>query len=122
MSEQEKPKHSDEFLIDKFIANRYRHIFSADGGQLTVTNQRLIFNPHAVNINVSPSEIAVADIMTVAFFSPLGLIPNGLVVKTKDGRLHKFTVYNRKKIAEIIKDLKDNRAKFVNETVFEEGE
>lgn len=105
MSEKEKPKNTDEYVIDKFTANRYRHIFSADGGQLTITNYRLIFKAHAVNINVKQSEIATADIKAVDFFSPMGLIPNGLVITTKDGIEHKFVVYKRQQIAEIIRDL-----------------
>jgi len=113
---------NNEHVIDKFIANRYRHILSADGGQLTISNERLIFNAHALNIDVGQSEIAIADIMSVNFFSTLGFIPNGLVITTKDGIKHKFVVYKRQKIAEIIEDLKETRVKFINRTVFDEDD
>ena len=105
MSEKEKRKNDAEFVIDTFLANRYWHIMNADGGKLTITNQRLIFEPHAINLNTKQSEIALEDILSMDFFSPMGIIPNGLVIRTRDGTEHKFVVYKRKQIAEIIEGL-----------------
>jgi hypothetical protein len=98
-----KPK-TDESTIDSFLANRYRHIFDSDGGKLTVTNRRIIFKAHAFNFDTNATEIAFEDIASVTYFSPWGLLPNGIEIKTYDGKSHQFVTWKRDKVRDIINE------------------
>jgi hypothetical protein len=101
-----KPKRGieNEYVVDSFLANRYFHIFNADGGVLKITSQRLIFKPHAFNFNSHPSEISLDDVVSIKDFNPLGVIPNGIEIITYDGQSHKFVTWERGKVLRVIKE------------------
>lgn len=62
------------------------------GGRLALTRTSLVFMPHAVNLQTRSLRIARADIAGAAAVKTLGLIPNGLAVTLKSGRIERFVV------------------------------
>ena len=71
------------------------------GGHLYLTDKRLVFEPHAFNVQRDVLEIALE---TVGLLSPcwtrfLGLVPvfpNSMAVTTLDGRVLRFVVSGRR--------------------------
>lgn len=94
-----------EQFVKKYRANRYHHLFNADGGSLTITNMRLRFEAHAINFNTAPSEILLANIVRIETFNALLIVPNGIIVVTSDGKRNKFVVNKRKEIMQLIQSL-----------------
>jgi hypothetical protein len=58
------------------------------GGHLTFTNQRIFFEPHAVNFNVEPAVIAWSEVrgMTLGMTTELGILKLGATLAT--ARVH----------------------------------
>ncbi|MDN3581978.1 hypothetical protein [Mucilaginibacter flavus] len=68
----------------------------AAGGKLYLLNNKLHFKSHRFNIQNHQLDIAITDIAEVGFYNTLGLVPNGLLISTHDGRQEKFVVNYRK--------------------------
>ena len=90
----------DETLIKEGVSNLSRGI-EAVGGHLYLTNRRLVFEPHAINIQKGIEIIAIPDIQSsVPCWTKLAnlvpIAPNSIEVATKAGRKFRFTVYGRK--------------------------
>lgn len=77
-------------LVD-VAANMFRGIESV-GGRLSVTTQQLLFQPHALNIQSEPETILLSRIISVERCNTLGLVPNGMRVRCKDGAEYRFVV------------------------------
>ncbi len=79
----------------------------AVGGKLYLLNDRLIFKSHNLNIQNHSFSIQIDNINELIFFSPLGIVKNGLQISLKDGTIEKFVVNNREiwkqYIAQLIK-------------------
>jgi GRAM domain len=72
------------------------------GGHLYLTDHHLIFQPHDFNIQLQSVKMPLSAISKVTPRQTFYLVPNGLAVETKDGEVHKFVVFNRKRwLAEI---------------------
>ncbi|MBO9673649.1 MAG: hypothetical protein J7577_09395 [Sphingobacteriaceae bacterium] len=67
----------------------------AVGGALYLLNDRLIFKSHNLNIQNHTLSIKIDNINDLIFFSPLGIVKNGLQINLKDGTIEKFVVNNR---------------------------
>ncbi len=92
---------NEKFLVEKTPANLFKGM-EAVGGHLTITDKRLIFNAHKFNIQGGTTEISMSDIASVTKASTLKIIPNRIIVKTKDGKDYKFVVYKRDKLVQLI--------------------
>ncbi|MEM6791162.1 MAG: hypothetical protein AAGA56_11380 [Myxococcota bacterium] len=57
---------SDEEALDEFGANHFLGD-EGRGGRLYVTNQRLVFLPHRVNVQLDPCEVFFGDILAVGW-------------------------------------------------------
>jgi hypothetical protein len=79
----------------------------AAGGKLYLLNDKLHFKSHSFNIQNHELDIAIKDIAEVGFYNTLGLLPNGLVISTQDGRHEKFVVNDRKGWKQEILKMKD---------------
>ncbi|MBN2146545.1 MAG: hypothetical protein JW726_04115 [Anaerolineales bacterium] len=89
----------DEAVIKEGPANLQKNIETV-GGKLYLTNFRLIFEAHSINIQGGITEIAVADIdrLDKAWTKFLGLIPlfpNSLEVRIKGGQAYRFVLFGR---------------------------
>jgi hypothetical protein len=69
--------------------------FEGRGGWLLLTNRRLIFRSHGVNIQNQPLEIPIAAVRSAVASRTLGIIPNGLQVELLDGHHERFVVNQR---------------------------
>ncbi len=91
---------SDEILAD-VGANLFRGIEGV-GGRLKITSRRVLFEPNALDLQKMPAEILLSDIMEVRKRNTMGLVPNGLLIRTKAGVEYKFVVWGREKLIGII--------------------
>ena len=93
------PQLPDEAIIKKGGANLSKKKESV-GGFLYLTNKRLIFESHSFNIQRGVTEINLNDVLKIEkgwteFLGKLPLFPNALLIKTKNGSVYRFTVWNR---------------------------
>jgi hypothetical protein len=90
----------EEILAD-VAANLFRGIEGV-GGRMKITSRCVIFEPHSINLQKIPAEILLSDIVEVAKRNTMGLVPNGLLIRTKNGVEYKFVVWGRDKLIRII--------------------
>lgn len=90
-----------EQLLADGLANLFRG-WEGVGGRLYVTNRRVIFESHMVNIRRGVTEIPLADIEEVRPRNNLWVIPNGMEIETRDGIRYRFVVWGRKQIIDMI--------------------
>jgi hypothetical protein len=79
------------------------------GGQLTLTKDRLVFEPHRLNIQRGLEQIALSDISQVTecwtrFLNLIPIAPNSLQVVSKVGKEYRFVLNNRKAWAAAINE------------------
>jgi hypothetical protein len=72
----------------------------AVGGRLFLTDRRLIFESHALNIQRGPALVDLADVNSATkvwtrVFGLVPLAPNGLAVASGDGQELRFVVSGR---------------------------
>ena len=65
------------------------------GGWLTVTNQRLHFTSHKINVQVHNLSLPLHEIAAAETVATVGIIPNGLLIKTASGDKERFVVNGR---------------------------
>lgn len=97
-----------EATLTRVAANLFRGV-EAVGGHLEITTHRLLFKPHAINIQKEPTEINLTDIVEVGKRNTLGLVPNGMYVRTKDGVEYRFVVWGRTNLIKIIQAASKDR-------------
>jgi hypothetical protein len=66
--------------------------FETVGGHLWLTNARLFFKSHALNIQVHEASYYLPDIASI---QPHGLVPTWMLVTLRNGRQEKFVVFGR---------------------------
>ncbi len=93
-------KKNEQILVDR-AASLFRGI-EAVGGRLKLTNQRLIFEPHAINIQKQTLEVLLNQIQEVKPRNTLGIVPNGILIKLVSGQEYKLIVWKRKELIELI--------------------
>ncbi len=84
-----------EMLVHSGFANHFLN-FEGRGGRLALTSTHLIFVPHVVNLQRSELRIPRSEIASVAAVRTFGVIPNGLAVTLKSGKIERFVVNDRK--------------------------
>ena len=89
----------NEQIIKKGTANLQRNIESV-GGKLYLTNQRLVFKAHKINVQGGSTELELSDIQSsekcwTKFFGFLPIMPNSLAVYTKKGKEYRFVLFGR---------------------------
>jgi hypothetical protein len=95
---------ANESIKIKKAANLFRG-FEGVGGFLFVTNQKLIFEPHTLNIQRQPLEIDFKDIAKIKPRYTLYIISNGVSVIQKNGTEFKFVVWGRTSLITLLKSL-----------------
>jgi len=98
-----------EDLVKQGGANHFRNLEGV-GGWIYLTDQRLLFRSHSMNIQRHELSIPLEKISEVKPCMTLGIIPNGLEIKTVDGQREKFVVEDRKDWAEKIMEAKKRLA------------
>ncbi|MBS1643506.1 MAG: hypothetical protein JST36_00575 [Bacteroidetes bacterium] len=80
-----------ESVVFQSPANHNKGL-EAVGGQLLLTNHRLVFKSHKVNIQNHELIIPLAEIAQVSRFKSLGIVNNGLEVTLRNGTNERFIV------------------------------
>ena len=83
-----------EKILKEGPANHFKGI-EAVGGTLYLTDRRLIFKSHAVNVQAHEESYPLGSIVAVKPRNTLGIVPNGLAVTLADGRQEKFVIWGR---------------------------
>jgi hypothetical protein len=82
---------SDETILLETVANHFKGAEGV-GGKLYLTNKRMVFKSHKLNIQNHELSISLSAIGKVDRYKTLGLINNGLCVTTRDNKKEKFVV------------------------------
>lgn len=98
---QSQPSHlrENEIVVKQGRANLQRGI-EAVGGQLYLTDRRLVFEAHKFNVQSAPLQIDLGSVVDVrkCWTRLLGIVPsvpNSIAVTTRDGTVHRFVVWGR---------------------------
>jgi hypothetical protein len=96
----------NEKLLREGAANLQRGAETV-GGKLFLTDQRLFFQSHAVNIQSGSAEIPLSQISGTRlcwtkFLDFIPLAPNSLAVETANGIEYRFVLFGRKEWAAAI--------------------
>jgi hypothetical protein len=81
----------DENILFETPANHFKGI-EAVGGKLYLTNNRLVFQSHKLNIQNHQLSLGIADIQKVGRHKTMSIINNGLSVTSVNGSTEKFVV------------------------------
>lgn len=74
----------------------------AVGGKLRFDETGMIFSSHRFNVQRGETRIDYADIVGVRRARNLWVIPNGVVVTTREGKSYRFVVYRARKLTEFL--------------------
>lgn len=96
---------ADENIVFHTSAN---HIMGMEGvgGKLYLTNKRLVFKSHNLNIQKHELSIPLEEILQVNRYKSLGIINKGLIVTLSSGKEEKFIVEEASKWMEYLKQSK----------------
>ncbi len=86
----------NEKIIKKGAANHWKGPESV-GGKLFLTNQRLYFSSHSLNVQAHTLSIPLENIQKLEKHSSLGIVPNGLSITTTESATEKFVLWGREK-------------------------
>ena len=92
----------NEQILADVGANMFRGI-EAVGGRMKITDKRIIFEPHAVNLQKMVAEIPLSQVTDVTPRNTLMIVPNGILVRLKSGVEYKFVVRGRERLIDIIR-------------------
>ena len=98
-----EPTDDPERVLLETGANLWRGSESV-GGKLTLTSRRILFQPHGMNLTTTPFEMERSEVVGVEPYNSLGIVPNGLRVKTRSGVDVRFVVMKRKEAITILKE------------------
>lgn len=73
----------------------HRRGWETVGGCLYLTDRRLLFHPHSLNVQIEGWSVGLVEIEDVRECLTLGIIPNGLSVVTLEGD-ERFLVWDRR--------------------------
>jgi hypothetical protein len=85
---------ADETVLHHGPANHFKGIEGV-GGKLFLTNKRLRFRSHKINVQTHDESYPIETIASVEPSRSLGIVPNGLLVHLRDGRRERFVVSGR---------------------------
>lgn len=91
--------------IFKTAANHIKGSESV-GGKLYLIQDALVFISHVFNIQRHELAIPISEIAELVLTKNMGLVPNGLTVRLKNGMAEKFVVNKRKVWVEKIEALR----------------
>ena len=72
------------------------------GGRIYVTNRRVIFESHGLNLQRGTTEIPLENIVEARRRNTLFIIPNGMEIETRDGVRYRFVVWTRARLIDMI--------------------
>jgi hypothetical protein len=93
------PLRPGERVIKEGPANLQKSLETV-GGKLYLTNQRLVFESHQINVQRGTTEVPLAHIHSsrpcwTKFLGVVPLFPNSLAVATQQGEEYRFVLFGR---------------------------
>jgi hypothetical protein len=85
---------NDEIIEEEIFANLFRGLEGV-GGKIFLTNQRLVFKSHSLNIQKGQTNIVYLDIDSIHKRKTAKLVDNGIKIITKEGTEYNFVVNDR---------------------------
>lgn len=95
------PFDDDEPIVLEGPANHFKRIEGV-GGKLFLTDTRLRFVSHTLNVQTHDESWPLDTIAEVEAMRTLKIIPNGLLVTLKDGTTERFVVWQHQQWADAI--------------------
>lgn len=95
---------SGEQILFDVAANLFVGIEGV-GGKLKITNQRIHFNSHKLNIQTGTLDIPLSQIAQAKKRNTFGLVPNGMSIITKTGQEFKLVVWKRDRLINCINSM-----------------
>ncbi len=92
---------TEEQTLAEVGANLFRGIESV-GGRMRLTDRRIVFEPHRLNLQRQPVEIPLDEVVLVRKRNTWLLVPNGFLVRTREGTDYKFVVSGRARLIRLI--------------------
>ncbi|AZZ93534.1 MULTISPECIES: GRAM domain-containing protein [unclassified Hahella] len=88
-----------EDILKEGAANLQKNVETV-GGKLYLTNQRLVFRAHALNVQGGVTEIPLAQVCKLTkcwtkLFGVVPLYPNSLAISTHDNTVFRFVLFGR---------------------------
>jgi hypothetical protein len=88
-----------EQVVKEGAANLQKNVETV-GGRLCLTNQRLVFEAHKLNVQGGATEVELANVQSSRlcwtwFLGFIPLFPNSLAVFTKQGKEYRFVLFGR---------------------------
>jgi hypothetical protein len=99
----------DETVLLETAANHFKGV-EAVGGKLHLTNKRLVFKSHKLNVQNHEYSLPVENVKNVERFRTLGLVNNGLLIVTNDNLKEKFVVEHVKEWVNQLTVIAENRS------------
>ena len=62
------------------------------GGKLYLTSKRLVFKSHKLNLQNHQFSVGIAEIQSADRSKTFGVVDNGILVRTTDGKTERFVV------------------------------
>lgn len=94
---------SGDGLLRSGLANHFKGI-EAVGGKLFLTERRLRFVSHKLNVQRHDESWALDEIASVEPTRTLGIIPNGMRVTLRSGGRERFVLYERRAWVEAVRE------------------
>lgn len=90
---------TNEQIIKEGSASLQRGVETV-GGKLYLTNDRLVFESHALNIQTGVTAVALGDVTQTTlcwtrFLNLFPLVPNSLAITTAQGNEYRFVLFGR---------------------------
>lgn len=89
-------------------ANLFRGL-EAVGGRMKITENKIVFHPHKLNVNQVDLTLNMSDIKEVGKRNTLYIVPNGMRIVVNSGEEYKFVVNNRRKLIKRITEQINSR-------------
>ncbi len=86
-----------DYTGQSIAANYFKRI-EAVGGKLFFDETGMTFKSHAINIQSGETRIQYDQISRISKRNTLGIVPNGMLIFTKDGFEHKFVINHREDV------------------------
>ena len=85
----------NENILFEEGASLFRGALIAVGGKLFLTDKRLVFNSHKYNFQNGETSVLLSDITEISKRKTMGIVDNGLRVRTKNNLKYDLVVNNR---------------------------
>jgi hypothetical protein len=93
---------TDDAVLISQKANLFRGV-EAVGGSVVVTKRTIRFEAHAVNVQNGREVIQMADVVSVEPVNTMAVVPNGALVRLRDGGQRQFVLEDRDSFIHIVR-------------------